>query len=194
MYHWTFSNACRLPACRPNARPITGSCISQHVQIQRCLNSNSSCSRGKARPRPVAKLFCYDYDSDDYSDFSDDDNSDGYTDGDSDSDCYSDSDQEDADALRRLRNLASYAVQNGLEGSDLLEELEQNQERWHREEGLSMKAFKQVVADHAICLSDLQEYGSKRELRALLREDPERRILLAQAKRYPYVKMCLITL
>lgn len=97
--------------------------------------------------------------------------------------------------LSRIRGLSiSSAAQPGLKSRSWLSKLNQNLEQWHEEEGMSMTTFKKVVKEHAICLSDLKVYGSRGALQRALRLDPSKRVRLAQAKQYKYVKICLVTL
>lgn len=97
--------------------------------------------------------------------------------------------------LSRIRGLSiSSEEQLGSEGRSWLSMLNQNLEQWHEEEGMSISKFKQVVKTHAICLSDLKEYGSRGALQRALRQDPSKRVRLAQAKQYKYVKICLVKL
>ena len=97
--------------------------------------------------------------------------------------------------LHRIRGLSiSSAEKSGLKGRSWLSKLNENLAQWHEEEGMSMTKFKQVVRDHAICLSDLKEYGNRRVLQQVLRQDPSKRVRLAQAKQYKYVEICLVSL
>lgn len=64
------------------------------------------------------------------------------------------------DAIRdRIRTLSISATTSGLQGRSWLAELDQRLPLWHENESMSMTKFKQVVKEHAICLSDLKEYG-----------------------------------
>ncbi|GBF90462.1 hypothetical protein Rsub_03458 [Raphidocelis subcapitata] len=58
--------------------------------------------------------------------------------------------------------------------------------------GVSKTKFKKMLKSKGVCLRNAVVYGSFFELRLALLSEPELIVKCKQAKKYPFVKMCLI--
>lgn len=75
-----------------------------------------------------------------------------------------------------------------------LEELEQHLQDWFESEGMSMKTFKKLLREYAICLGNFTAYHSQKALKHALRADPDLIVSRKEAKKYKLVKQCLTQL
>ena len=58
----------------------------------------------------------------------------------------------------------------------------------------SFSAFKREIYKNGICLGNMHSYGSASKLRSALRKNKGLVVNKNDAKRYKYVKMCLVNL
>ena len=70
--------------------------------------------------------------------------------------------------------------------------LDEELRRLHEEKGISMNKMRKVIRDFGICLKNCFQYGSPSKLRKALKNDRSLLVNRNEAKKYKYVKNCLI--
>ena len=73
-----------------------------------------------------------------------------------------------------------------------LDRLNRELETLHESMGISLTKMRRIIKNKGICLKNCVEYGSKQALQRKLRSNPRLILNRNQAKRYKYVKNCLI--
>ena len=75
-----------------------------------------------------------------------------------------------------------------------LAELENQLQNWLETENTSMRSFKKLLRDYAICLGNFTAYHSQKDLKNALRSDPALIVSRRKVKKYKLVKQCLTVL
>ena len=73
-----------------------------------------------------------------------------------------------------------------------LERLNRQLETLHESMGISLTKMRKIIKNKGICLKNCVEYGSRQALQRKLRSNPRLTLSRNKAKRYKYVKSCLI--
>lgn len=81
-----------------------------------------------------------------------------------------------------------------LNGATSLHDLEAAVAHLAETEDLSMTQVGKCLASCGLCLSTMHSYGSASALRNALRQNPHLRFRTKDAKSFPYLRKCLVTL